>query len=140
MFILGCSEIPIYLKSTVKLTNFDYDTHGVSSMTLHTLAMVLKQSVVFSIGKFLFCKHRKVKKSSKVIKNIKSQHTMKNQQLYNLTPKFLNFLSTVLSAGDTVMCRTARCWCPEKHWHTNDGRIRKLMRQNRGVGPFWKAT
>lgn len=30
------------------------NTHGVSSMTLHTLAMVLRQSVVFSIGNFLF--------------------------------------------------------------------------------------
>jgi hypothetical protein len=30
-------------------------------MTLHTLAMVLKQSVVFSIGKFLFCKCRENK-------------------------------------------------------------------------------
>lgn len=28
------------------------NTHGVSSMTLHTLAMVLRQSVVFSIGNF----------------------------------------------------------------------------------------
>lgn len=31
-------------------------TYGVSSMTLHTLAIVLKQSVVFSMGRFLFCK------------------------------------------------------------------------------------
>lgn len=31
------------------------DTHGVSSMTLHTVAMVLRQSVVFSMGRFLFC-------------------------------------------------------------------------------------
>lgn len=30
-------------------------THGVSSMTLHTVAMVLRQSVVFSMGRFLFC-------------------------------------------------------------------------------------
>lgn len=30
-------------------------THGVSSMTLHTVAIVLKQSVVFSMGRFLFC-------------------------------------------------------------------------------------
>lgn len=29
-------------------------THGVSSMTLHTVAMVLRQSVVFSMGRFLF--------------------------------------------------------------------------------------
>lgn len=31
-------------------------TYGVSNMTLHTLAIVLKQSVVFSMGRFLFCK------------------------------------------------------------------------------------
>lgn len=30
-------------------------THGVSSMTLQTLAMVLRQSVVFSSGRVLFC-------------------------------------------------------------------------------------
>lgn len=30
-------------------------THGVSSMILHTLAMVLRQSVVFSSGRLLFC-------------------------------------------------------------------------------------
>lgn len=28
-------------------------------MTLHTLAIVLKQSVVFSIGRFLFCEKKK---------------------------------------------------------------------------------
>lgn len=31
-------------------------THGVSNMTLHTVAIVLKQSVVFSMGRFLFWK------------------------------------------------------------------------------------
>lgn len=31
-------------------------THGVSSMTLQTLAMVLRQSVVFSSGRVLFCR------------------------------------------------------------------------------------
>lgn len=35
-------------------------TYGVSSMILHTLAMVPKQSVVFSIGKFLFCSEQKI--------------------------------------------------------------------------------
>lgn len=34
-------------------------THGVSNMTLHTLAIVLKQSVVFSMGRFLFCGKKK---------------------------------------------------------------------------------
>lgn len=29
-------------------------THGVSNMTLHTVAIVLRQSVVFSMGRFLF--------------------------------------------------------------------------------------
>lgn len=33
-------------------------THGVSSMILHTLAMVLRQSVVFSSGRLLFCRGR----------------------------------------------------------------------------------
>lgn len=33
-------------------------THGVSSITLHTVAIVLKQSVVFSMGRFLFCWQR----------------------------------------------------------------------------------
>lgn len=42
------------------------NTHGVSSMTLHTLAMVLRQSVVFSIGKFLFCKNVQRTKKVKV--------------------------------------------------------------------------
>lgn len=42
------------------------NTHGVSSMTLHTLAMVLRQSVVFSIGKFLFCKNVRRTKKVKV--------------------------------------------------------------------------
>lgn len=28
-------------------------------MTLHTVAMVLKQSVVFSMGRFLFCRVKK---------------------------------------------------------------------------------
>lgn len=35
-------------------------THGVSSITLHTLAIVLNTSVVFAIGKFLFCVQRKM--------------------------------------------------------------------------------
>lgn len=34
-------------------------THGVSSMTLQTLAMVLRQSVVFSSGRVLFYRRRK---------------------------------------------------------------------------------
>lgn len=32
-----------------------WQTYGVSNITLHTLAMVLNTSVVFSMGKFLFC-------------------------------------------------------------------------------------
>lgn len=31
-------------------------------MTLHTVAMVLRQSVVFSMGRFLFCGQRKENK------------------------------------------------------------------------------
>lgn len=36
-------------------------TYGVSNMTLHTVAIVLKQSVVFSIGRFLCCNETKIK-------------------------------------------------------------------------------
>lgn len=36
-------------------------TYGVSNMTLHTLAIVLRQSVVFSMGRFLFCNRKKLK-------------------------------------------------------------------------------
>lgn len=32
-----------------------WQTYGVSNITLHTIAMVLNTSVVFSMGKFLFC-------------------------------------------------------------------------------------
>ncbi len=42
-------------------------THGVSNMTLHTVAIVLKQSVVFSMGRFLFFKKPQKKKVSKRI-------------------------------------------------------------------------
>lgn len=47
-------EKTFYAIRWLVLKNFDTTFHGVSSMTLHTLAMVLRQSVVFSIGKFLF--------------------------------------------------------------------------------------
>lgn len=35
-------------------------------MTLHTVAIVLKQSVVFSMGRFLFCKKKKKKQKKKM--------------------------------------------------------------------------
>lgn len=40
-----------------------FGTHGVSSMTLHTVAMVLRQSVVFSMGRFLFCEKTRGEKN-----------------------------------------------------------------------------
>lgn len=65
-YILGIYLIPpskynIFISLSIISTGLlkwkrSANTHGVSSMTLHTLAMVLRQSVVFSIGKFLFCK------------------------------------------------------------------------------------
>ena len=60
------------------------NTHGVSSMTLHTLAMVLRQSVVFSIGKFLFCKSVQRTKewwTAITYEKFKTYHNMKNYQL-----------------------------------------------------------
>lgn len=44
-------------------------THGVSSMTLHTVAMVLRQSVVFSMGRFLFCWYKKGAKGENPVRS-----------------------------------------------------------------------
>lgn len=43
-----------HVKSWSKQEEVESFTYGVSNMTLHTLAIVLKQSVVFSMGRFLF--------------------------------------------------------------------------------------
>lgn len=45
-------------------------------MTLHTLAIVLKQSVVFSMGRFLFCIKKKIIKTIFFKKDVKRKERM----------------------------------------------------------------
>lgn len=60
-------------------------TYGVSNMTLHTLAIVLRQSVVFSIGRFLFW--NKIKRVEGFIYRGRENEYSRQKTVFKLTKR-----------------------------------------------------
>lgn len=75
-------------------------THGVSSMTLQTLAMVLRQSVVFSSGRVLFYS-RQISHLSRFLTHHRKQHDVSSFSEDTLTSvtKFVVAVLSVFSMG-----------------------------------------
>lgn len=97
-------------------------------MTLHTVAIVLKQSVVFSMGRFLFCKKTTTEKQNE-------------DAFTSLFGSVHRFLSSALPRIQTLLCRHLMfsAWAWHRHrTEISDWRVHCWLHSHHPPERYWK--